>query len=287
MNEEVSIIKKNFISYIDKVIKNKKISHAYLVESDDYENDSKYLFDFIKMILCDCLYQELTNKDDKIISLIDSNNYPDIKVIEPDGNWIKKGQLLELQKEFSNKSLLGKKRIYIIKNAEKLNSSSANTMLKFLEEPEEDIIAFLITDNRYHVLDTILSRCQILNLRENCISFSNSDELVDLLDCVLNPKNFFIKYNFLVNDVIADKVKFKEYLSIIENILISYLNSKYSASQEIDAVFYDILNKFNDNVIIKCISIIEGEIPKLDYNVNYKLWLDSLFSKLVGGCING
>lgn len=287
MNEEVSIVKKNFINYIDKVIKNKKISHAYLVEIDNYENDSEYLFDFIKMILCDCSYHELINKNDKIISLIDSNNYPDIKVIEPDGNWIKKSQLLELQKEYSNKSLLGKKRIYIIKNAEKLNSSSANTMLKFLEEPEDDIIAFLITDNRYHVLDTILSRCQILNLRESCFTFNNSEELVDLLDCVLNPKNFFIKYNFLVNDVIADKIKFKDDLLMIENVFISYLNLKYSASKELDDTFTNMLNKVNDNVIIRCISIIEGEIPKLDYNVNYKLWLDSLFSKLVGGCING
>lgn len=286
MNEEVSFIKKNFINYIDKVIKNGKVSHAYLVEIDDFDDDSKYLFDFIKMILCECSYQELVNNKDKIISLIDSNNYPDIKIIEPDGNWIKKGQLLDLQKEYSNKSLFGKKRIYIIKNAEKLNLSSANTMLKFLEEPEEDIVAFLVTDNRYHVLDTILSRCQILNLKENRLSFSNNDDLIDLLDCILNPKNFFLKYNFLVNELISDKFKFKEDLFKIESILINHLNLKYSVDKEKDANFSDMLSEVDDNIIIKCISIIEGEIPKLDYNVNYKLWLDSLFSKLVGGCIN-
>ena len=55
----------------------------------------------------------------------------------------------------------------IIKETEKLNASSANTILKFLEEPEDGIIAILLTDNRYHVLDTILSRCQILSLKEN------------------------------------------------------------------------------------------------------------------------
>ena len=61
--------------------------------------------------------------------------------------------------------------LFIIYNAEKLNTSSANTILKFLEEPEENIIAVLTTDNRYQVLDTILSRCQNLvfapNLKEN------------------------------------------------------------------------------------------------------------------------
>lgn len=286
---EVSVVKENFIKYIDKIVVNKKISHAYLIEVDDYLNDSKYIFDFIKMILCECSYQNLKVSQDKIISLIDSNNYPDIKVIEPDGNWIKKGQLLELQKEYSNKSLFGKKRIYIIKNAEKLNTSSANTMLKFLEEPEDDIIAFLVTDNRYHVLDTILSRCQILNLRENAFDLEDGDNarLIDLLDCILNPKSFFIKYNFLVNDIIADKVKFREDLYKIEDVLIGYLNFKYSNCQNKKNELYDMLSKIEDNVIIKCISVIENEIPKLDYNVNYKLWLDSLFSKLVGGCIDG
>lgn len=286
--EEVSIVKENFIKYIDKLIENKRISHAYLIEVVDYDTDSKYIFDFIKMILCNCYFQDLNNINNKIISLIDSNNYPDIKIIEPDGNWIKKSQLLELQKEYNNKSLFGKKRFYVIKNAEKLNSSSANTMLKFLEEPEEDIIALLITDNRYHVIDTILSRCQILTLKEDSYVFENKDELMDLLDCVLNPNNFFIQYNFLINGEVADKNIFKEKLSNIESIMINYLNCKYSYedSKVLDDEFFELLKKSDDKKLIRCISIIEEEIPKLDFNVNYKLWLDSLFSKLSGGSIN-
>ena len=42
-------------------------------------------------------------------------------------------------------------------------------------------------------------------------------------------------------------------------------------------------NKTLKKDIIKYISIIEEEIPKLEFNVNFKLWLDSFFSKLVGG----
>ena len=29
--------------------------------------------------------------------------------------------------------------------------------------------------------------------------------------------------------------------------------------------------------------IIESELKKLEYNINYKLWLDSLFAKMIGG----
>jgi len=281
--EDVSVVKRNYINYIDKLIKNDKISHAYLIEVDNYEYDFKYVFDFIKMILCNYSYQEIKNKDNKIISLIDSNNYPDIKIIEPDGNWIKKSQLLDLQKDYSNKSIFDNRRIYIIKEAEKLNSSSANTILKFLEEPEQDIIAFLITDNRYHVIDTIMSRCQILTLKENELDIEDKDNLIDLLDCILKPRNYFIKYNFLISDIIPDKVILKERLDQIEYILITYLNYKFmNKIDKFDEDFYEIIKKIDDKKIIKYLFILEKEVFKLEYNVNYKLWLDSLFSRLIG-----
>lgn len=279
---ELSIVKKKFIDYIDKIIEYKRVSHAYLIEIDN-DKDMIYIYDFIKMILCDCLYQKI-DKNNNIVKLIDNNNYPDIKIIEPDGNWIKKTQLLELQKEYNNKSLLGKKRIYIINKAERLNSSSANTMLKFLEEPEEDIIALLITDNRYHVLDTILSRCQILNLKEDIYNIEKEDEIMDLIECFINPNNFFLQYNYLMNKEIVDKTIFKEKLQKIEHIFINYLNCKFEKSLEkAEEDLNVLLKKCDDKDIIKYISIIEEEIPKLEFNVNFKLWLDSFFSKLVGG----
>ena len=61
--------------------------------------------------------------------------------------WIKKEQLLELQEEFMTKGLLTSKKIYIITDATKLNTSSANSILKFLEEPADNIIAILLADN--------------------------------------------------------------------------------------------------------------------------------------------
>ena len=69
-----------------------------------------------------------------------------------------------MQRQFSTKAIETKYKIYIIHEAEKMNSSAANSILKFLEEPEPGIIAILITDNMYQLLDTIISRCQIISL---------------------------------------------------------------------------------------------------------------------------
>lgn len=279
--DNISVVKKNYIDYINKIIKNNKVSHAYLIELNNYEDDMKYIFDFIKMIICNIEYSEL-DKENNIIRLIDDNNYPDIKIIEPDGATIKKGQMIDLQKDYSNKSLLDGKRIYVVKEADKLNPASANTILKFLEEPEEDIIAILLTQNRYKILETILSRCQILTIKENSMPIIE-DDLYDLLKCVINPNDFYIKYSSIVNDIIQDKDIAKEKLEKIENIIILYLENKYN-NKEIDDKLEKLLKDIDSNKLLNILKIIEDEIKRLEFNVNYKLWLDALFSRLtIGG----
>lgn len=279
--DNISVVKKNYIDYINKIIKNNKVSHAYLIELNDYEADMKYIFDFIKMIICNIEYS-LLDKENNIIRLIDDNNYPDIKIIEPEGATIKKGQMMDLQRDYSNKSLLDGKRIYVIKEADKLNPASANTILKFLEEPEEDIIAILLTQNRYKILETILSRCQILTIKENSMPIIE-DDLYDLLKCVINPNDFYIKYSSRVNDIIQDKDIAKEKLEKIENIIILYLENKYN-NKEIDEKLIKIFKDIDSNKLLNILKIIEDEIKRLEFNVNYKLWLDALFSRLtIGG----
>ena len=280
--DNISVVKKNYIDYIDKIIENNKVSHAYLIEINDYDTDKDYIFNFIKMILCNITYEKLEKENNNIINLIDDDNYPDIKIIEPDGSTIKKSQMIDLQKDYSNKSLLDGKRIYVVKEADKLNPASANTILKFLEEPEEDIIAILLTQNRYKILETILSRCQILTIKENSMPIIEED-LYDLLKCVINPNDFYIKYSSIVNDIIQDKDIAKEKLEKIENIIILYLEKKYN-NKEIDEKLIKLFKDIDSNKLLNILKIIEDEIKRLEFNVNYKLWLDALFSRLtIGG----
>ena len=273
--DDLSLVKQRFISYVDKLVENNKISHTYLIEIGNYDDDYKFVIDFVKMILCNLRYDELVSSKNSLIHLIDTNNFPDIKVVEPEGSYIKKSQLLDLQKEFNNKSLYDTKRVYIIKNAEKLNSASANTILKFLEEPENDIIALLLTDNRYHVIDTIISRCQILTLKEDIFVFDDNEDIINLLECIIKPREFFIRYNYFINNVILDKDSAFNKFSTIENLLTQYLNHYY-CKNEINNDISNILDKVDKNRILNTISILEDSLKKLEFNVNYKLWIDSL-----------
>lgn len=279
----ISFVHDNFFHYVNTIIENHKLSHSYIIELSNYDDDLKCVFDFIKMILLDCSYEKMIQSNDSIIHLIDNNSYPDLYIIESDGNYIKKNQMLDLQKEFNNKSLLDGKRIYLIKNAEKLNAASANTILKFLEEPEDNIVALLLTDNRYHVLETILSRCQILTLKRNDLNISLNEEVVVLLNLFINPCDFFIHYHNIITNILIDKNVAIEKLHEIENIFVQYINGLYLNNYVISDDLISVLNHIGVNKILMYLSIMEDEIPKLDYNINYKLWLDSLFSKFIIG----
>lgn len=274
---ELTSAKKKFYDIINNIVSFNKVSHAYMIEIDNYEEDFNCVLDFVKLIL--------DNKNENNISaLIDSGNYPDLNIIEPDGNVIKKQQVIKLQEDFRNKSFLNNKMIYIIKEADKLNDASGNTILKFLEEPEDDIIAILVTTNRYKVIETILSRCQVLSLQDNNLNVDISDNIIDLVKFIIKKDALFVNYQYIMDNILIDKVVAREILNEIEVIFINYLNyisdkNSYECNNDI----VKILSNVDIDKITNYIAIIEEEVQKLDYNVNYKLWLDCLFAKLIGG----
>ena len=275
---DLTISKKRFYEVINNIVKFEKISHAYLIEVDNYDQDFNCILDFVKLILCS------KNSIDNISELVDKGNYPDLKIIEPDGNVIKKRQLIQLQEEFKNKSFLNNRMIYVLKEADKLNDSSGNTILKFLEEPEDDIIAILVTTNRYKVIETILSRCQVLSLKDNDIPLDISDTIISLIDYIIKKDDLFINYQYIIDDILPEKNVAKKVLGEVEVVFINYLNylsnmDNYKINQELIKLFKNV----SIEQIINFIAIIEEEIQKLEFNINYKLWLDGLFARLIGG----
>lgn len=151
--------------FFQSAIKKNRCNHAYLIETNGYAKGEQLALAFAKYLFCPHHYTNATScANCKQCQTIDDNNFLELEIIAPDGLWIKKGQLESLQQDFSKKSLVGNKKIYILMQADKLNSSAANSILKFLEEPEEGIIAILLVDNIYQVLPTIRSRCQIIRL---------------------------------------------------------------------------------------------------------------------------
>src|SRR5437667_2399133 len=89
------------------------------------------------------------------------NCHPDVKHYEPEGQFIKIGQMRELSREVFFRPFEGKCRFFIVDEADKMNLEAANSILKTLEEPPESSHLILISNKQNELLSTIRSRCQI------------------------------------------------------------------------------------------------------------------------------
>ena len=89
-----------------RAINNDKISHAYLIESNKNITVDDFVLAIVKTIVCPNHYTNFTLCNDcHLCDRIDDGNFTELKIIEPDGLWIKKEQLLDLQDEFTKKGV--------------------------------------------------------------------------------------------------------------------------------------------------------------------------------------
>ena len=110
----------------------KKLSHAYLFNLNNNVYAEDMIMSFVKSIMCKYHTDREEYNNCYVCKRIDDGNFPDLKRIYPDGMWIKKEQLDELQQTFSTKPIESLRRCYIIYEVDKLNKSAANSLLKFL-----------------------------------------------------------------------------------------------------------------------------------------------------------
>ncbi len=289
---------------LKKSIQSNKIVQAYLFYSDDIDYIYKYAKDFSKEIIA----KDLDTKDN-ICKKIDEDIYSELKIVEPISNNIKKEQLIDLQKEVQNKPVEGNKIVYIIKNCEKLTAASSNSILKFLEEPADDIVAILLTDNISYVLPTIKSRCQVINFNRikkdknentydlfyNLLIFDNSDpdDMNKKIDVAVNfIENIETKgineFIYIKNiwDVIKNQQEYNIFVSIMIYFYMDVLYSKIGKEIKYMYNFTDIVdlvkskNTLND--IINKIYVLEQAKLEGTNNVNNKLLLDKIIIELGG-----
>lgn len=277
-----------FYDEVKNSIINNKISHAYMIETNNYLLKDEIILSFIKTLFCSShKFEKKDCIDCNICHLIDSNNLSDFIVIEPDGSWIKKEQILEVKEKFKTTSFENRPRIYLIKEADKLNKQAANSLLKFLEEPEGNVIAILEVDNRYKVLETIRSRCQIY-------SFINSDKkevienkelLFDIIKVLETKKNKAIAYlPITLNNNYYNKEFWREIflnmIDIYENAIRKLNNLPFN---NYDNIIDFIIDRNNESNLIHKIGILFEMLNYLNYNLNMNMMLDQFIIKFNGG----
>lgn len=282
----------------DEIIKENKISNAYMFIGK--ESIGKLLFakEFAKAILC-------TNENKpcnicKSCIEFDTSNNPDFNIIEPEGNTIKINQIRELVKKVYEKPVVSNKKVYIINDSNLMTKEAQNSLLKTLEEPPEYITIILVATDENLFLPTIKSRCnkilfnkltdeqliQILNKEYNYNNVSN---------IVLKISDGSVKKALSLRDKEKDYESVNNVFSNLEKLdIIDIIGKKEDIFKDkeqtpeildyINLIFFD---KIQMNInYIQCMNIVEDTKRRIKNNNNFDMAIDN-FILTVWEEING
>ncbi len=198
-------------TYLNKIIKNKSFANGYIFYGAEGVGKKQTALRFIKKIF------KQFSPSENIENRITNNNHPDFLIIEPtsileakkpknsdpakttkDKNEIIKiDQIRNIKTFLGQKSINSEKKIVLIIDAHLLNEAASNCLLKTLEEPSNGIF-ILLTSKLNLLLDTIISRCQIVRFRSFSSKEINSilNDYLDHSKCNFNAK---LKSEDLIN----------------------------------------------------------------------------------------
>ncbi len=241
LNEEVNTCLKN-------IIKNKSFANGYIFYGAEGVGKKQSALQFIKEIF------KQSSPSENIEQRIINNNHPDFLIIEPESlsttkssrssdlekkiksgsEIIKIAQIRNIKTFLSQKSINSEKKIVLIIDAHLLNEAASNCLLKTLEEPSNGIF-ILLTSKLNLLLDTIISRCQIVRFR----SFSSEKikfflkEYLDTSKLNINTK---LKFEDLINSANGSPNQLLKNIEICNSFsdeIISKLDSPIKNSLEI------------------------------------------------------
>ena len=266
----IDIKKNNFLfnaevnTCLNNIIKNKSFANGYIFYGPEGVGKKQTALRFIKEIFKQSSHSE--NVEERIIN----NNHPDFLIIEPDSflgtensissnfektiksgsEIIKIAQIRNIKTFLGQKSINSEKKIVLIIDSHLLNEAASNCLLKTLEEPSNGIF-ILLTSKLNLLLDTIISRCQIIRFQ----SFT-SKQINSILKDYLDTSKFNIN----------KKLKFED--------LINSANG--SPDQLLRNI--EIWNNFSDEIIVKLGYPIKNSLEILEISklISEKLEIDQI-----------
>ena len=241
------------------------------------------------------------NKNNKSYILVNNNSHPNFYLInlKDDKKNIEVSQIRDMI-SFTNKSSFDNEhKIIVIDNLENLNSSSANALLKVIEEPNNKILFFLIHDNQKKMYNTLKSRCiqfkvylekKIINkILSSLIDNKFYNELNnDFKHYYSTPGEYVSLYNYISNLKINIKdISIEEFIKNIINDY-SFKKSTYIKNNLIKFIELFFFKKINDQKSNKDIysqySFFLNKISDVKkYNLDIESFLIEFNSKLING----
>ena len=254
----------NFCKVIKECAFRNNFSHAYLIETHDNDNLKEYI-----NYMLNSLFISKENQN-----FFDGKFRENFIFLSIDEGMIKKEKIGYIQESYIKTTDLNKK-IYLIEDASKFNLSSANALLKFLEEPPFGVYAILLTSNKNLVIPTILSRCVVLDLPVcNSIVENISLDALALIEMIeKNKLDSLIEYGAFLDFKKMSRDEFLIKMMKMKKIF-EYVEENNFENIEGENLYFYLKNK-GSIYLLKKISLLDNYVKKIDSNVNLNLLFDN------------
>lgn len=151
------------VQFLKNSYESNRVSHAYLFEGEAGCGTYEAALYMTMLLLCESENKPCFRCHNCV--RIEKNNHLNVCFLEPQNGVIKREQMDEMIHELTMTSLEKGAQVGIIKEAEKMNASAANALLKLLEEPSANHYIILLTSQIDKLLDTIISRTQVIRFK--------------------------------------------------------------------------------------------------------------------------
>ena len=151
------------VELLERSLANGRTAHAYLLLGLPQIGKTALALNFAQAL--NCLDEGKPCGQCRSCLKIAHGNHPDVRVIEAVNGTIKIDQMRAMQREVALSPHEGRWKVYIIRQMERATTEAANCLLKTLEEPPAQVVLMLTASDMDQLLPTIISRCQVLNLR--------------------------------------------------------------------------------------------------------------------------
>ncbi len=252
---------KKIIDYFENIT---EISHAFLI-GNVFLTEIK---DDLNKIICSKIFNN---------EIVDIYNNQDVYILDQNEALITREDARELLSKLSTTSQFNDIKVYIINGVEKISDVVSNSLLKTLEEPKNNIYAFLITKNIDSVKETIKSRCQRIILNSNDENIENDENVEKLSNILIKniEKNSIktIAFNNEIYNLIEDRETLKKVIACMLTKYKKCLKEKIDNNEKSEDISE--ISKNNDIITLsKKILVINETIGLLDNYLNKNLTID-------------
>ncbi|MDD4815826.1 MAG: hypothetical protein PHQ62_01630 [Clostridia bacterium] len=262
---------KNFETFV----KNNKLFHAYLILSENEFSGKMFCKAMALKLMCETNTPCFECKNCK--SVLAGFN-PDLLIYPQEKSTFLVGDSNSIIENVDTKPMQSRYKIFVVNNIDNATVQAENKLLKTIEDSPKNVIFLFNAVNKNKVLQTIISRTQILEIEnfEN-LDFKKTSEYEFVFDLMKNMKSSKNVIKF--SGKFAQKSVFLKNLLALQNIFEQLLFAKVGKSNEMEINL--LANEFTVEAITEICALITLAQKQFDANVNTNLIADNLLIKIL------